>query len=135
MAVKVFTLEEANRLIPQIELTVRFLVNTGQTIVQLKDQLSVLLVIGAHKSKSPEHGEYHKKKQRLDDLATAYNRKLEALQKTGCLIKDLQHGLVDFYGVKDDRLIFLCWKLGEKEIRYWHELHAGFRGRRPVTEL
>lgn len=135
MAVKVFTLEEANRLIPQIELAVRFLVEAASAIEQLKDQMSVLTVLDAHKPRSPEHGEYHEKKRKLEELVVGYNRKLEELRKMGCLVKDLRNGLVDFYGVKDDRLIFLCWRLGEKEIRYWHELHAGFRGRRPVSEL
>lgn len=135
MAVKVFTLEEANRLLPKIEPEIRFLAQAIPAIQKLKDQIAVLLLIGGDKETRPEYGEFQKKKKRVEDLVKQYNRRLNGLQGMGCIVKDLRQGLVDFYGVKEDRLIFLCWKVGEETIEYWHELHAGFRGRRPVAEL
>ena len=42
-------------------------------------------------------------------------------------------GLVDFPAVMDGREVYLCWRLGEAEVGHWHELDAGFRGRRPLT--
>jgi len=135
MAVKVFTLEEANRLLPQIERGVRFLSEAAQNVHKLQDQVSVLSLLGSEKSESPEHREFKEKKKRFEELVVLYNRKLEELQRLGCIMKDLRTGLVDFYGSTEGRLIFFCWKLGEKEIAFWHELDGGFRGRRPVSEL
>ncbi|MBD3334379.1 MAG: DUF2203 family protein [Candidatus Eisenbacteria bacterium] len=135
MAVKVFSIEEANSLIPLIEKGIRFLVKSSRAVRKLQDQVSVLSVIGAEDEKSTEHEENSAKKRRLAKLIGRHNRKVDELQGYGCIIKDLRRGLVDFYGVKDGRLIFLCWKLGEKRVGYWHELNGGFRGRRPLSEL
>ncbi len=52
----------------------------------------------------------------------------------GAVINDIDAGLVDFVGLRNGREIFLCWQYGEEEIGYWHELNAGFAGRRPLDE-
>jgi hypothetical protein len=51
----------------------------------------------------------------------------------GVLIKDPQIGLLDFYGRIDGRLVYLCWRYGEEALGYYHELEAGFAGRRPLA--
>lgn len=71
----------------------------------------------------------------LRALIDALNNDLEALRAEGCVVKDIGSGLVDWYFKKDGRDIFLCWKLGEKSVAWWHELETGFAGRRPVSEL
>jgi hypothetical protein len=53
----------------------------------------------------------------------------------GCMIKDLDVGLVDWYAESDDEPVLLCWKFGEREVGFFHGLEAGFAGRRPVSEL
>jgi len=53
----------------------------------------------------------------------------------GCVIKDFEMGLIDFYSMFDGRDIFLCWKLGEKKIKFWHDIDAGYMGRKPIFEL
>ena len=52
--------------------------------------------------------------------------------RRGCVLKDLDRGLLDFYALSGDRLIFLCWQLGESEIAHWHTLEGGFAGRQPL---
>ena len=54
------------------------------------------------------------------------------LQELGCYFKGLQEGLVDWYSYYAGRPVFLCWKLGEKEIGWWHQVDAGFQGRQPI---
>ena len=54
------------------------------------------------------------------------------LEAVGCLFKGFDAGLVDFYSLRDDRPVFLCWHLGEERITHWHELDAGFAGRQPI---
>lgn len=77
----------------------------------------------------------------VDDLASlktlldAMNEQIHALAETGCVVKDIDSGLADWYAKENGRDIFLCWKLGEKEVAFWHEIDAGFSGRRSVVEL
>jgi hypothetical protein len=57
------------------------------------------------------------------------------IQGQGCVIKDLEEGLVDWLALHEGREIWLCWKYGEPEVAHWHDLTVGFAGRRPVSEL
>jgi hypothetical protein len=50
----------------------------------------------------------------------------------GCVLKDMDQGLVDFLTRRDGREVYLCWRYGEERVAYWHELQAGFAGRRPL---
>jgi hypothetical protein len=59
---------------------------------------------------------------------------LEEVQTVGCVVKDLDIGLVDFPTLLDGVEVCLCWKLGEPRIEYWHGLEEGFRGRKPIDE-
>lgn len=61
--------------------------------------------------------------------------KIEELENTGCLLKDINEGLVDFFCVFEGREIMLCWKEGEEKIEYWHEIEDGFKGRKPINVL
>jgi hypothetical protein len=54
------------------------------------------------------------------------------LAERGILLRDPEMGLVDFPGEVDDRQVFLCWRLGEDEVAWYHEQHAGFSSRKPL---
>ena len=69
---------------------------------------------------------------RADWGETRINLYLGELTQVGCLFKGFEAGLVDFYSLREDRLVFLCWHLGEEHIAYWHEVDAGYDGRRPL---
>jgi hypothetical protein len=60
---------------------------------------------------------------------------VEAIQEMGVLVKDLDIGLCDFPYQLNGRVVYLCWKLGESEIRYWHEIEAGYSGCQPLENL
>ena len=60
---------------------------------------------------------------------------VEELTTVGCELKDYQMGLVDYVGRHQGRDVYLCWRLGEARVNYWHELHTGFAGRQPVSIL
>ena len=62
-------------------------------------------------------------------------KELESIAHNGAIIKDLEEGIVDFYSLFEGREIFLCWKLDEKDIKYWHETMAGFESRKPIALL
>ena len=65
----------------------------------------------------------------LGDQIAEGIRRIEAL---GCVVKDLDQGLVDFPSRREDQTVFLCWRLGETSVRYWHGLKEGFAGRKPL---
>lgn len=135
MSVKVFTVEEANRILPIVEAGVRFIRERALEIIQTQDRLSVLSLLGGRSPQSPENKEFLEQRTRMEELVGAYNTRLEELDRVGCVIKDLNSGLVDFYCRSGDRLVFLCWKMGEKKIRFWHEIEGGFAGRRPIDQM
>jgi hypothetical protein len=62
----------------------------------------------------------------------ALGEELEAIELTGVTVKDLDIGLCDFLGLREGREVWLCWQYGEKAIRFWHDLDAGFSGRQPI---
>lgn len=68
-------------------------------------------------------------------LIEAMREGLEVISAMGCQIKDLEIGLVDWFGKSGKRDVLLCWRLGEKEVAFFHDLDAGYAGRRPVSEL
>ncbi len=72
---------------------------------------------------------------RFRGLVETLREQIEAIQETGCTIKDIEVGLVDWPALHQGREVLLCWKYGEPEVGFWHELNTGFAGRRPVSEL
>lgn len=71
----------------------------------------------------------------LKTLIDALKAEVKSLDDAGCLVKDIDQGIVDWYASRGNRDVLLCWKLGEKEVGYWHDPDAGFSGRRPISEL
>lgn len=68
-------------------------------------------------------------------LSYEFYMSLEKLEDKGCIVKDLDIGIVDFYSKFEGREIFLCWKLGERKVKFWHEIDVGYAGRKPILDL
>jgi hypothetical protein len=66
-------------------------------------------------------------------LASTMKASLEKILETGCVIKDLDVGLLDFPAIIDNQEVYLCWKLGEDRIRFYHRQDEGFSGRKPLN--
>jgi hypothetical protein len=86
---------------------------------------------------APDHAD-HELKLRLDAEWKNLTRRLEevvtALRGEGIELKDLENGLVDFYAVVDDELVFLCWQRGEPSVGYYHPVGGSSRDRRPIPQ-
>ncbi|HSU58381.1 MAG TPA: DUF2203 domain-containing protein [Bryobacteraceae bacterium] len=67
-----------------------------------------------------------------DAAARSLKSAAERIQEIGCQLKDVEMGLVDFPTLYHDREVYLCWKLGESEIEFWHPVEDGYRGRRKI---
>jgi hypothetical protein len=59
---------------------------------------------------------------------------MQHIEESGCVVKDLDIGLVDFPAMLGDEQVFLCWKLGEPRIEFWHRMDEGFAGRKPISD-
>jgi hypothetical protein len=68
-------------------------------------------------------------------LREALRDELAAIGVTGCVVRDLDTGLCDWLGEHGGRDVWLCWRVGEPECAWFHDLEAGFAGRRPISEL
>jgi hypothetical protein len=70
---------------------------------------------------------------RLRVLADLITAAVERINQVGVLVKDLDQGLVDFYSLRDDEPVFLCWQFGEPAVTWWHPLDEGFASRQPLA--
>ena len=78
------------------------------------------------------YGALAEKRMKHEALADVMKTNLEKILSTGCLVKDLDVGLLDFPAVINNEEVYLCWKLGEERIRYYHRQDEGFAGRKPL---
>ena len=72
-----------------------------------------------------------------EEMTKAMNRlegEVRKLEELGCVLKDASLGLVDFPAVRLGERVWLCWKLGEDHVGFWHTRHEGYTGRKPVEE-
>ena len=121
-----FTLSEANRALPLVTRIVRDIVQCHQASTEIQRRIDVF------GEDSPKSAELLKRRDNLLDQMVSYADELAFI---GVELKDPETGLVDFPSRLDDRDIYLCWRLGEESVSHWHELHAGFSGRQPVSPL
>ena len=126
---KILTIEEANRLVNSLE----------QNMRKLQDIQKALDMI---RSVTFEYDDEHqnlvsavKLNQQFHTLSAEFYTLLNSLLSTGCVVKDIELGLVDFFSHFDNRVICLCWQLGEKNIQFWHETDAGGQDRKPLAQL
>jgi hypothetical protein len=127
---KIFTPAEANELIPRLEVAVRELqVRAGELRGRIADV--VKLDPGARLLQLPQIIErYPQLRESASQLANA----AEKIESYGCLLKDIDQGLVDFpWEMEQDRVVFLCWQFGEPAVIAWHPIEAGFAQRQPLS--
>ena len=126
-----FTLDEANALLPRLS---DILPQMQESKVK-HDRLREKAAEYAHRMSSNGHvieKELNETRQELEQAATALNGLIKRVQELGCEVKDVDQGLIDFRTLREGREVYLCWKLGEPDVRWWHELETGFAGRRPL---
>jgi hypothetical protein len=119
-------LEQANKTLPLVSRIVNDIVKAHETATGLQAKLESSNHAGQEQQQTET--ELERKLDRLQNL-------VDELSEVGCELKDYQTGLVDFVGRHQGRDVYLCWKLGEGKIGYWHELQTGFAGRQPVSVL
>ena len=122
---KRFTLDQANRALPYVSRVVSDIVKAHEKATGLQVKLETLRTTRAQDNAERE----------LVAVMDRLQVLVDELHGVGCELKDYQTGLVDFIGRHQGRDIYLCWRLGEARIGYWHEMQSGFAGRQPVSIL
>lgn len=133
MASRYFTLAEANRTLPLVRRIVADITARYPRWRELVEQYE--LVAAQARPEWGESEEQQRLRLEVEAVAREINAFLQELDQIGCLFKGFDMGLVDFRGKLEGRDILWCWKLGEDEIRHWHELEAGFAGRQSIPEV
>ena len=138
MKTKLFTVEEADRLLPRVRQFLKDLRACRDRVEQLEkekavEELSWLQPDGTVSPKAKVQLERLQEEQKQH--AASFEKLLRQMTLLGAQLKDLDAGLVDFFAPRGEELVYLCWKEGEDRIRFWHDLESGFGGRRPLEEL
>ena len=121
-----FTTKDANLVLPDVIKKFETALEKKNEISKLEQKLQMIL------STTNRFDEYIPLKQKLNATITQFYAASENLEKTGVVIKSIDQGLLDFPSKRFDEDVWLCWKYGETEIKFWHEKDSGYTGRKPV---
>ena len=127
---RIFTVLEAERTLPLLRRILSDL--RVEYDIWREAMASYELLAAGSRAESGESGDLVSSRVAVTQAANRINDYLLELESIGCLFKGFDEGLVDFYALRDDRLVLLCWRLGEDRITHWHEVDAGFAGRQPI---
>lgn len=130
-----FTLGEALRLIPEIAERMQNIADAKLSQDAAAEELRKLNSRIQMMGGSLVHpGETIQMRSRKEAAALVLKMEIDNLQSYGCLVKDLDLGLVDFPTLYHGEEVYLCWKRGETAIEYWHGVSEGYRGRKPIDD-
>jgi hypothetical protein len=124
-----FTLNQANEMLPSVIKKFQNIVNTKNEVIRIQSDLE----------NNPKYmttfKDYIIKKQELNTAITNFYKSIEDLEAIGVSIKSIEQGLLDFPSLMFNEEIWLCWKEGETEIKFWHGKGEGFNGRKPIESM
>ena len=123
---KVFSLEEANALLPSLETLLAELEEKQNSFRKLQDELFFEEILD---ESSPSTEMVREVEEALLDLEV----EIQKIREMGCILRHPERGLVDFLAKHHDLWIYLWWRRGEKEVGFYHTLQGGFLERRPLT--
>ncbi|MEX0714382.1 MAG: DUF2203 domain-containing protein [Pirellulales bacterium] len=130
---KIFTVEQANAVLPLVRAIATDLAELSRDVIERRERLAMLLAGRQRGSRDLYGEELAQIEEELEKDSQRLQEYVEELRELGVEPKNGPEGLIDFPAVIEGRLVYLCWKLGEPEVQHWHELDAGFPGRRPLT--
>jgi hypothetical protein len=129
LSIVVFTLytpQTANKALPEVRRMFAGIVAQKNRVVVLQQELQNIADSGG------DFERFMKKKQEMNTALTNLYKAMETLEATGVMIKSVDEGLLDFPSRRFDEEVWLCWKAGEDEIKFWHGKDEGFMGRKPL---
>jgi len=122
-----FTIVSANEKLPMVIEKFRTVKTLKNEIIKIEQELNSSL------TPNSTFEQYVSVKQKLNSTVKKFYQAIEDLEDTGVVIKGIEEGLLDFPSKRYDEEVWLCWKEGESEIKFWHEKDVGFNGRKPIS--
>lgn len=121
-----FTVKQANEMLPSIIKKFNELTNLKNKVIEIQTEMET----------NPKYmstfKEYILKKQEFNTAISNFYKAVEEIESTGIVMKSVEEGLLDFPSLRFNEEIWLCWKKGETEIKFWHGKDEGFNGRKPL---
>lgn len=120
-----FTKNEANHALPDVIKKFEFALAKKNEVSKIEQEMQMGLTTNTFE-------EFVLLKQKLNSAIIKFYEAIEILENTGVVVKSIEQGLLDFPSKRFDEEVWLCWKYGETEIKFWHEKDSGFMGRKPI---
>jgi hypothetical protein len=128
---KLFTVDEANGLLPELKPLVERIKTHLET---LKEKSEVMIREERLSPSSPELMKSLQQNAAIASLIQEVKCMVEEINAYGCICKGIEEGLVDFPCLLGGEIVYLCWRLGEDSVGYWHRIEDGFAGRKPLLD-
>ena len=129
---RLFTVDQANRTLPLVKRIVRDIVETHREWRRSVQEFE-LATAESRADRPSQRAQVLQREVQL--LAREIQGFMGELRELGVEFKGFDLGLVDFPSEREGRLVYLCWKLGEDSVAWWHELEDGYRGRQPLVSM
>jgi hypothetical protein len=122
-----YTPDKANEFLPEIKRRFNLIIGYRNQIVMIQNELNNI------SSKDYSFKLFFEKKIQLNKTITLLYKQIEEIEELGILIKSLDEGLIDFPSIRFNEEVWLCWKIEEEKIKFWHSKNEGFIGRKPLS--
>jgi len=126
---KLFGIEEANAVVPRLQLLMERL---QRSALRLHDEMTALARDSGIAVQEISSDELLRQRPEARLLVEELDAIVHEIEESGAHLKDIQLGLVDFPSEMDGEVVYLCWQFGEPEVAFWHRLDDGFAGRQPL---
>lgn len=127
LSMKLFTVEEANALLPSVRLILRKIQLSRRRLAGYRDEAKLAAEGAELGGGGMEAGGLYA------EIITNFTEEIAELDGIGVQLKDFDRGLVDFPSLREGRVVLLCWQLGEgDQLEWWHDMDSGFGGRTPL---
>ena len=137
-----YDIDAANARLPELRTTLLGLQSMREEVIALRDRIvdlnapAIAAGPGRAGTLSPEiRGETHRLKLRMQGLVDQMQAAVVEIDEWGIQLRDIQTGLVDFPALVSGRPVWLCWRLTEERVDWWHEVSEGFDGRQRIEDL
>jgi hypothetical protein len=124
----IFTVDKANTILPKVKKRFDEILCCKNNVMDIQEELQNL------SDSNSSFEKFIKKKQELNHAVTSLYNMIQELEDMGVMIKSVDEGLLDFPSIRYDEEIWLCWKFGENQIKFWHRKEEGFMGRKPIPQ-
>lgn len=135
MAEETFDLEQAEKLLPRLEHLLRNAMGARRLVSEIEmEYASLVKNICLTGGRSVDVAHYSRRKREKEEGDVRLREAVREIEQHGCILKDLDIGLLDFPCRVGEREVYLCWRLGEPSVQFWHATDEGFAGRKPIDE-